>query len=101
MVFQRLSHGLPMVFPMVFTDLHPMHFQVLVMEPIWPGQRLGDVVRLTCPLLVSAIDRYEKQGALRGEQGLVECDKSSPGLVDAYKGLYYPICVYIIVYIYI
>ena len=24
-------------------------------------------MRLTCPLLVSAIDRYEKQGAIRGK----------------------------------
>lgn len=56
---QRCRHGWP---------------QVLVMEPIWPGQRLGDVVRLTCPLLVSAIDRYEKQGALRGYNARVTTD---------------------------
>ena len=30
---------------------------------------MGDLVRLTCPLLVSAIDRYEKQGAIRGKTG--------------------------------
>lgn len=43
--------------------------QVLVTDPVWPGHRLGDLVRLTCPLLVSAIDRYEKQGAIRGKTG--------------------------------
>lgn len=56
---QRCRHGWP---------------QVLVMDPIWPGHRLGDVVRLTCPLLVSAIDRYEKQGALRGYNSRVAKD---------------------------
>jgi hypothetical protein len=62
MVFLWFSYGFLYIFPWDFSTL-----QVLVMDPIWPGHRLGDVVRLTCPLLVSAIDRYEKQGALRGE----------------------------------
>eukprot|EP00434_Breviolum_minutum_P040587 symbB.v1.2.036067.t1/scaffold5008.1/size31855/1 len=48
--------------------------QVLVTDPVWPGHRMGDLVRLTCPLLVSAIDRYEKQGAIRGYNERVSDD---------------------------
>lgn len=40
--------------------------QVVLMDPIWPEQRLGDLMRLTCPLLVEALDAYERQGGIRG-----------------------------------
>lgn len=40
-----------------------------MVDPIWPDHCLGDLVRLTCPLLVEAIDAYERQGALRGDTG--------------------------------
>ena len=34
--------------------------QVLVMHPLRSSGKIGDLMRLTCPLLVSAIDEYNK-----------------------------------------
>lgn len=39
--------------------------QALVYDPIFASGRLADTVRLTCPLLVEAIDKYEKAGAIQ------------------------------------
>mmetsp|Transcript_77540 Transcript_77540/g.179744 ORF Transcript_77540/g.179744 Transcript_77540/m.179744 type:complete len:298 (+) Transcript_77540:115-1008(+) len=38
--------------------------QAQVYDPFWPSGKLSDVVRLTCPLLVEAIDIYEREGAI-------------------------------------
>ncbi|CAK9090214.1 unnamed protein product [Durusdinium trenchii] len=49
--------------------------QAVVVDPIWPDHCLGDLVRLTCPLLVEAIDAYERQGALRGYNARLQEDE--------------------------
>lgn len=40
-------------------------YDPLYSENRWKGHRLGDMTRLTCPLLVSAIDKLEKGGAIQ------------------------------------
>eukprot|EP00929_Paragymnodinium_shiwhaense_P050458 TRINITY_DN25393_c0_g2_i2.p1 TRINITY_DN25393_c0_g2~~TRINITY_DN25393_c0_g2_i2.p1 ORF type:complete len:364 (+),score=76.40 TRINITY_DN25393_c0_g2_i2:71-1093(+) len=38
--------------------------QAVMYDPIWASGKLGDTVRLTCPLLVAAINAYESTGAI-------------------------------------
>ena len=48
--------------------------QVLVMDPLRASARIGDMMRLTCPLLVAAIDDYELT-AIQRYNARLKCDE--------------------------
>lgn len=39
--------------------------QAVMCDPIWASRNLGDIVRLTCPLLDASVTAYERAGAIK------------------------------------